>query len=42
MILADLEVDFDLLTENKVILFENTIILNICYTVYILILHRVI
>lgn len=35
MILADLEVDFDLLTENKVILFENTIILNICYTVYI-------
>lgn len=35
MILADLEVDLHLLTEDKVILFENTIIVNICYTVCI-------
>lgn len=33
MILADLEVDSHLLMENNIILFENTIILNICYTV---------
>lgn len=33
MILTDLELDLHLLIKNKVIVFENTIILNICYTV---------
>jgi len=35
MILAALEADLHLLMENKVILFENTTILNIYYTLHL-------